>query len=180
MAINNNVSVAAASGDASATRNTTVGNVMSGNATTNVNIANMTNTYLANTGWFGLLFINIMGNWTGSFGILPAASATPATDQPAAPPRVFDFVPGGFNAGVRTFKTTSFVTPSYDDSSIAAVVNDVLGSTTKPVKKVVSTTTPRPNQGLNTTLLIGGGLFTVGALYFIVEFIRSRRATTRV
>ncbi|MEO6760832.1 MAG: hypothetical protein ABI220_00435 [Candidatus Saccharimonadales bacterium] len=79
--INNNVNVNAKSGDATVTGNTAAGDALSGNANTAVNILNMTGSNLSLSNWFGVLFINVFGNWNGSFGI-----DTSAGDQPAVAP----------------------------------------------------------------------------------------------
>lgn len=79
--INNNVSVAAATGDATVTDNTTADDATSGNANTAVNILNMTSSNLSLSNWFGVLFINVFGNWTGSFGVNTAAGDSSATQQ---------------------------------------------------------------------------------------------------
>lgn len=74
--INNDVMVNAQSGDATVAGNTRAGNATSGNATATVNLANVINSHISLANWFGVLFINIGGNWNGSFG---TAQPTPAT-----------------------------------------------------------------------------------------------------
>ncbi|GAC1372430.1 MAG: hypothetical protein NVSMB39_6650 [Candidatus Saccharimonadales bacterium] len=63
--ITNNVSVNAQSGDANATANTKVGNVASGSAQAGSSVANLFNTVLNVKHWFGVLVINVFGDWTG-------------------------------------------------------------------------------------------------------------------
>ncbi len=77
--INNNVNVSAASGNATVTDNSTAGNATSGKASASANILNLTNDSLALTNWFGILFINVFGGWTGSF----CANASECTDPVA-------------------------------------------------------------------------------------------------
>jgi hypothetical protein len=67
--INNDINLTAQSGDVSANKNTTVGNVQSGNASAQADIVNFINSKLSLTDWFGLLFINVFGTWNGSFGV---------------------------------------------------------------------------------------------------------------
>src|SRR5579859_1679043 len=78
-AINNNVNVSAASGNATVSDNTSAGSATSGNATASANIINLASDQLALSNWFGILFINVFGTWHGSFGI-----DTPAGDQPGS------------------------------------------------------------------------------------------------
>jgi hypothetical protein len=87
--INNNVNVSAASGDANVRNNTKAGDAASGDANTAVNILNMTGSNLSLSNWFGVLFINVFGNWSGSFGINTSAgdtqTASPAPANTTAP-----------------------------------------------------------------------------------------------
>lgn len=163
--INNNVSVAAQSGNASVLNNRRAGNATSGNATASANIANISGSQFALSSWFGILFINVFGTWHGSFGIdtamgNPALSA-PTTD--AAPP-VFRFIPnndgggtngkhtyrlaaighGGSNTGIPTYYTVSNNQP--DNSSNIAETPVVLAAS----KNVGSKSTPlqvNPSHG---------------------------------
>lgn len=67
--ITNNLQLSADTGDATVSNNTTAGNAKSGNATTAANIVNISSSTLSLTDWFGILFINVFGNWHGSFGV---------------------------------------------------------------------------------------------------------------
>lgn len=77
LGIVNNLNLNAASGNATANANTTVGNVSTGNATSSVNLLNMIDSTMNFTDWFGVLFINVFGNWQGSFGVNTAAGGIP-------------------------------------------------------------------------------------------------------
>lgn len=80
--ITNNLALTAQSGNASVNNNTSAGNATSGSASTTANIVNMENSNLSLTGWFGILFINIFGNWYGSFGVNTAAGDVPTSTSP--------------------------------------------------------------------------------------------------
>ncbi|MFZ1483989.1 MAG: hypothetical protein WAS36_03175 [Candidatus Saccharimonadales bacterium] len=103
--ITNNVRVASASGDATVAENTRGGNATTGDATASVNLMNMINNSLSLNGWFGLLFINVFGSWTGSFGVdTSAGNPAPFVPVPSlastglgAPLQVFRFVPTSTN-----------------------------------------------------------------------------------
>lgn len=82
--INNTVSLNAASGDAAVTKNTSAGNATSGDAVTSANIVNIINSAFAVKDWFGILFVNIFGDWHGSFGIDTAAGETIVETTPPA------------------------------------------------------------------------------------------------
>lgn len=79
----NNVNLNAQTGDATVAQNTEAGSATTGDAQTAVNIANISNSQLALTQWFGVLFINVFGEWNGSFGI-----DTSAGDKPKPAPIV--------------------------------------------------------------------------------------------
>ena len=78
--INNNVSVTAKSGNANVSGNTNAGNAISGNAKTNINLVNLTNSDFNLSGWFGVLVINVFGNWNGSVKTLLASAAVDASN----------------------------------------------------------------------------------------------------
>lgn len=67
--ITNNLDIAAESGDATVAKNTGAGDAESGDATASANIANISSSSFQLSDWFGVLFINVFGTWTGSFGI---------------------------------------------------------------------------------------------------------------
>ena len=104
--INNNISVNAASGDAAITNNTTGGNATTGNATASVNLANIINSQLSLSDWFGVLFINVFGSWNGSFGV-----DTSAGNKPLA--AVAGGLGGGADNDVKVFKFVPTTRGSY-------------------------------------------------------------------
>jgi hypothetical protein len=86
--INNTINAHSLSGDASVTDNTTGGSARTGDANTAVNILNVANSNFNLSNFFGVLFINVFGNWTGSFGVntsagdpIAAASSQPQTSS---------------------------------------------------------------------------------------------------
>lgn len=106
--INNTIIASAQSGDATVTKNTTAGNAKTGDAKVAVNILNIASSALSLSDWFGILFINVFGSWTGSFGvdtlagtIIPQDSGSPASsgiasDTPLSThtqPALFKFIP---------------------------------------------------------------------------------------
>jgi hypothetical protein len=83
--ITNNVNANAQSGDASASDNTKVGNITSGIAKAATNVGNFFNSALNLKHWFGVLVINVFGDWTGDVNHDSAAGnakpSSPSTDQ---------------------------------------------------------------------------------------------------
>lgn len=112
--INNTVVAAATSGDATVSHNTTAGDATSGNATAVVNVANIVNSSLSLTSWFGILFINVLGDWFGSFGVnsTPPAASAPAENQNNPAP-TFRFEPGQA-APIDNSRQTADVAPGSD------------------------------------------------------------------
>ena len=181
-AIDNTNAVAARSGDARVADNTQAGNAASGNADTAVNLLNLENSQLSLSGWFGVLFINVFGNWFGNFGVYtPPAPATsgqgpePAHSAggPAAAPRVFRFAPP-------QPKTTA----AGDDTplpkvgaELASKAGQILGaarsSTPQIPVKPVTPGSDRPLQAIG-GILVATGLSTL-ALERLAAARRSRR-----
>lgn len=64
--ITNNVNLHARSGDATANENSKVGDVASGSAKAVSSVANIVNSSLNLKNWFGVLVINVFGDWFGS------------------------------------------------------------------------------------------------------------------
>jgi hypothetical protein len=82
--ITNNVNVNAKSGDASARRNTSVGSVSTGNSSAASSVANIFNSVLNLKHWFGVLVINVFGDWTGDVNHNSAAGSAPAAPNATA------------------------------------------------------------------------------------------------
>lgn len=177
--ITNNIDVNAMSGDASVTNNTDAGNARSGAANTAVNLLNMNGSNFSLAGWFGILFINIFGNWYGNFGVYtepttPAPASMPAPNiaaQPPAPavPQVFRFVP--------TASQTTTDTPLSEVSAhLASQTGKVLGSGVAAVNKKVTSA----NTGSHTMQIVGGLLVLIGLTTLVTErFMSSRSARNR-
>ena len=109
--ITNNISVTAASGDATVSGNKKAGAATSGNAAAGVNLVNITNSNFKLGDWFGALFINVLGSWVGDFGIKAETPAVASTETPPSnAPTIQD---------VRIFRFDSEapVTPTEDASS---------------------------------------------------------------
>lgn len=84
--INNKVVAGAKSGDSSVTKNTSAGSATTGDASASANIANLFNSKFDISKWFGVLFINVFGEWNGSFGIDTAAGNKPIGSGGSADP----------------------------------------------------------------------------------------------
>ena len=72
--ITNNINQSAQSGNATVSNNTNGGNAKSGDATNIVDLTNIEGSTFNLTGWFGILFINVLGSWHGNFGVEPSAA----------------------------------------------------------------------------------------------------------
>lgn len=83
--ITNTIAIHAGSGDATVKNNTTGGNATSGSAHALANVANVSNSSISLAGWFGLLFINITGDWFGSFQIDTEYGNTPGSSEVPKP-----------------------------------------------------------------------------------------------
>jgi hypothetical protein len=181
--INNNITANAQSGNANVTGNTRGGNAQSGNASTAVNLLNLTNDQFSLSHWFGVLFINVFGNWYGNFGVskpvVPTAVASggsggaPVTD---AGIKMFQFVPSTSGNGTTTSATTT--TPTTPTSGEFQLAHTKL---TKELKALApkATTTPPSTTGQSDQLfqIIGGAVFFSGLSLFGIEQYMKRRVT---
>lgn len=138
----NNINVDSASGDATASANTTVGNVSTGNASSGVNLLNMIDSNINFTDWFGVLFINVFGNWTGSFGANTEAGNAPKNQQPTATTANTNTQSPSTNSAV----FTSAVLPRTFGFGQGNTATTATSSTTTEVAPatVASATTPPP------------------------------------
>lgn len=94
--ITNDIKLNASTGKAAVTNNNKGGNATSGDAYAAANVANINNSSLRLSNWFGMLFINVFGSWTGSFGVDTEAgnrAAAGGTGANASQQEVFGFVP---------------------------------------------------------------------------------------
>lgn len=190
--ITNNIDLAAASGNATVAHNTSAGSATTGNATASANIANISQSELSLTGWFGVLFINVFGNWLGSVGIdtaagikpvvggapltTPGIAVTPTATSDAAPtlaaPQPFAFLP---HERVATEPTVPLGVGGETPAPVEPMVPDVtLTSQSEPVVTKTATTaavTPTTAAGnteaplpMTPALVILGVLSLVGAI----------------
>lgn len=167
--ISNNIHATAKSGDAAVTNNTLGGNAASGDASASVNIANFLNSSFSLSNWFGVLFINITGDWTGSFGINTAAGNPTKNDslrsKSSSSVQVFRF-----NASSAGQSKISPVNTSYNNYNSGESHNDngtvleasVNKAATQPATNTAVTSSNR--KGLNGWMipllsLIGAGTF---------------------
>ncbi len=150
--IENNINVAAKSGDATVSNNTKAGDAKSGDANTSVNIANLIDSSFQASDWFGVLFINVYGSWLGSFGVntsagdvtatsatnhsnnsqsIEAASTLAATTTSSSSARsVFSFSPTTHHSNNQTPKTGGIV------SDLASKIeNPIISAPSKVIKK---------------------------------------------
>lgn len=171
-AITNNILANAQSGDATVSHNTNGGSATSGDARTAVNLLNMNEADFNLTGWFGVLFINVFGNWYGSFGTVQPSLAgsqssgsdstvgSTTTQQPT--PQAFRFVQATTaSTSSPSDDTTAFTTASAHPSTA------VLGASTVPA--AVRSSADTQSAGNYTMLLISGGLLASGLVLLIIE-----------
>lgn len=172
--ITNNLNLTSQTGDATVSGNTTAGNATSGNATASANIANIANSQLGLSGWFGILFINVYGTWLGSFGVDTSAGNPVAMNNPTGSTgstgskhtlQAIAYVP---HAGApQPTTTTTIVTPgnAVQVSSSTPEVKDA------QVLSDIPTFKPFKQHAVNIPLAVGSLLVTLVSLYALRRFI---------
>ena len=184
--ITNNINLVAASGSATATKNTAVGDVHSGNADTAVNLLNLNNAQLNLSGWFGVLFINVFGNWFGNFGAYtpPATHAVASggsasrsdIPQSATYTRpVFQFVAQAHDAVATRPVATESPTLALVSKQLGGEVGKTLGARTIATKRTFATT-PAVAHAFS-PLRIAGVVIAAGgiAMMFIERALVNRK-----
>ncbi len=179
--ITNNIALVSKSGNATVAANTNAGNATSGNSTASANIANLTNSQFGLSGWFGVLFINVFGNWYGSFGI-DTAYGNPTINNSVYQTndnsnlKVIDFIPKTSNH--RTYPILTVIDRGNDNSYFASV-SDQKSETAKILGSTVSsnggqgplTTNSTSPKIINTPLIFGSmlifGVSAVGVKRFM-------------
>lgn len=150
--INNNITVSASSGDATVSGNTGAGSALSGDAKASASILNMAGSQLSLADWFGVLFINVLGTWHGSFGIDTImggqASGSNTDAGPTSPQvsgiQVFEVTPGENNKlRLTPSKINTATSPHLPASSNADASSTTNVQEEKP--QVLAATTGKPN-----------------------------------
>lgn len=113
--INNNINLTATSGNALVSGNRRGGNATSGDATTSLNIANIINSQISLSNWFGILFINVFGTWNGSLGEEVAVPPVPSSGS--GTPQIFSVTTpsSGGSGNYYQYRQTSVVTDNTDN-----------------------------------------------------------------
>lgn len=183
--IENDITAHAESGDAEVSRNTNGGNAKTGTATATANIVNLINSQLSLDGWFGILFINVLGTWNGSFGVDTAAGDPPAVLTNAdGSPAVFSLVPTGDNKYAAVAATGSQSSSNSNNNSVVSGTTNVSGNTpavpkvaTKKSKNTQAAAAPKANNmAWVVTVGFAAGLLLLAGERFIalVQLARNR------
>jgi hypothetical protein len=184
----NNLSLNSQSGDATVDMNTLAGNATTGNATASANIANISNSQIGLSGWFGVLFINVFGSWMGSFGVDtsagdPIAESMARAKQPkshnaAEAMQVFTFKPRTTAARATTNPRPTIITPvsrvtPSPASENGPVPNSVKAANKKTAAVLAAIEKEAVDTGNNTILqrhidypLVAASIIMIGASIF--------------
>lgn len=180
--LTNNINLTSQSGNASVVGNTTGGSALSGNATASANVANIANSQIGVTGWFGILFINVFGNWFGSFGVDTAAgdpvaskSGTKSAANTAGPVRVMRFIPRLPVATPVSVVQGNTVSPSVDVEKSTQNTSEVKGVTDDdslmPTNEGITYESVLPIDEINPLLVLGSLVLIGGSLYGIRKLL---------
>lgn len=176
--INNDINLNAKSGDATVADNTLAGNATSGNASTSANIVNLIGSQLSLTHWFGILFINIFGDWIGGVTTASPSSAAGSVGGSSNPAAASQAVATSFAGGkLRVFRLGALTGASnIDDGQTPAAENLILGAANSPTDPPVAT--PIQAQAGRTLLpwiIFAASLLLISVAAFAYE-LRDRRA----
>lgn len=130
--VNNDIRVTARSGDALVSGNSVAGSAISGKAMASANVLTMINSSMNLSGWLGILFINVYGNWHGSFGIDTAYGNLPTPTSPAVVPVVM--TPASSSAVFVPSAARSTRHTSLPFLAVSPVVTEVSSTTSQAVE----------------------------------------------
>lgn len=180
--INNNITLAATSGNVSQNRNTEAGNATSGNASTSANVANLASDTIDFSGWFGILFINVFGNWHGNFGAMPTVMAAvtdntgPSSSNGAAnynKTPVFSFQPkttATTNLESATNNSDSSLPSDLSISLTSSNASKVMGdSTTHSLTQLPKNNDPRYKTSNDLSWVIAAGAIALAILLWLAS-----------
>ena len=135
--ITNNIKVNAQSGDANLTKNTKVGDVATGNAQADSSVANIFNTVLNVKHWFGVLVINVFGDWVGDVN--------------------HDSAAGGYSTAAGRAEGASRTKPTSSAPVAATLPSLGLLSIVKPLTGTISADNPTSSTTVGTSTDISQG-----------------------
>lgn len=184
--ITNNVNVNAQSGNANASKNTEVGNVSTGDAKAASSVANIFNSVLNVKHWFGVLVINVFGDWLGDVNDNTAAGNSVPAGQgsggaqmaasgiAAAMPKVglLGLISGSNNAGSGTVSNDTAVGSGGGTGGakvLTAAASQPASAAAKAASEVAQTKDMSLALGLS-----AAGLLLAGALYSIDQKLKRR------
>lgn len=180
----NNINLASQSGDALVASNTRAGNATSGNATSSANILNMTNSQLGLSGWFGILFINVYGSWTGSFGVDTAAGTKVFVRQSdsagagRAYKKVIEFIPRF--PSMRQPVTTTYISPQSGVTRTTGASSTFVSQSrshrgtdnTAPNNNILGVSeSPSPSRQPDIAVMVGSLVLIVLSAYGVRRFL---------
>lgn len=178
--ITNNINVSSQSGDASVNHNTSAGDAITGSAVAMANIANLTSANVSMSGWLGVLFINILDNWLGSFGTDTLYGNTPEqAETPQTPAVITDnnSLRSNSYAYVQPQKNQAASTPrpeirayevSFSDDKEGKIVLASVNQVDPPITKALGASTLNPSNSTDMMMVGAAVLLTAGAIAGIV------------
>lgn len=192
----NNINLDSQSGDATVAHNTSAGNATTGDATASANVANISNSQLGLSGWFGLLTINVFGKWLGSFGIntprgdkpTPTAGSGSTAGQPSttpAPTGPFQFIADSARSTAKSvpfFGTGADSNMSEPQAPVeeASLDTDVKGAGSATLPGAGTPSSQSKTESQFDFLPLIAAIFMIGvgiiATKYIVAFFRARGA----
>jgi hypothetical protein len=152
---------------------------------------NLENSQLNLSGWFGVLFINVFGNWFGNFGVYHPVSTQSAGrgagDVPMAqselptPKPVFQFVQPHpatpSSAPANTGNTSPLIAAS---AHLASATGEALGSSIQRLGDGIKATPTATAKHSNAVQVVGGAMVAIGLTTLGIERVLSARAARKV
>ncbi len=166
--ITNTVSASATSGNVTAYKNDDIGDITTGDATVNITIRNVLTNIVSFSDWFGVLFINVFGDWSGNVVMQQKENPNPApyvsTAESASPPPISQYETAARIPYYGGYATSNSPSPIND------VPQTIVASATQ-IPFLVSPENISDNSALWILIvtLIGGSLFAGQQVFTIKQ-----------
>ena len=174
--ITNNVNVAAVSGDASAAKNTSVGDVSTGDAKVSTGVTNIVNSVINVKHWFGVLIVNVFGSWVGDAGDNTSAGDTPAAGT-TTPANSTSGTPAQTAAAVHAAVATGAVSSTSNLSAPVVAAVAATGGTVLTAATHLTNNAVQIAHARNFNIIFWGAaalMLLAGALFSIERRLRNR------
>jgi hypothetical protein len=169
--INNNVTLASKTGNATVSGNHRGGNATTGNATAIADIVNILGAQINLSGWLGILIINVFGTWNGSLEIQQPTTTTHHHQSSGSKPHNS---PNRAGDGFAYYINYNPIDPAPAVSTVH-VLGDTINNGLNSSKHVAVVFDHTKNSNVFSDMLIAGFTATIAGAAGAAKYLSARR-----